>query len=103
MDLGAYVQIESLEEVAKANGIDVARLRGYRLMKYEKPVTKEELEKIGYDRIKWNLLGYLSKVFDRYGRPISCMSHVYSADEIWYLYDNGLPNWKRFTVEPEKK
>lgn len=33
MDLGAYAQIEELEELAKLNGIQVPRLRGYRLMK----------------------------------------------------------------------
>ena len=38
MDLGAYAQIESIEEIAKKNGIEVPRLRGYRLMKDEKPV-----------------------------------------------------------------
>jgi hypothetical protein len=38
MDLGAYAQIEDLSEIAKKNGIDVPRLRGYRLMKDEKPI-----------------------------------------------------------------
>lgn len=37
MDLGAYAQISELEEVAKRNNIYVPRLRGYRLMKDEKP------------------------------------------------------------------
>jgi len=31
MDLGAYVQIEDLDKIAKENGIVVPRLRGYRL------------------------------------------------------------------------
>lgn len=35
MDLGAYVNIEDLDAIAKANGIDIPRLRGYRLMKEE--------------------------------------------------------------------
>lgn len=42
MDLGAYVQIEDLEEVAKKNGIEIPRLRGYRLMKDEVPVDINE-------------------------------------------------------------
>lgn len=46
MDLGAYIQIDALDEIAKKNGIEVPRLRGYRLMKVEKPVTKEEIEQI---------------------------------------------------------
>ena len=49
MDLGAYVQIEDLGELAKLNGIYVPRLRGYRLMKDEKPLTKEEWREIQED------------------------------------------------------
>lgn len=41
MDLGAYAQIEDLEKVAKANGIEVPRLRGYRLMSEEKPIDMD--------------------------------------------------------------
>lgn len=103
MDLGAYVQIESLEEVAKANGIEVARLRGYRLMKDVGPVTEEELEKIGHKRLKWNLLEYFSKVYNIYGRPISGMSHMFDAEEIPYLYNNGLPNWKKIHGRARKE
>ena len=45
MDLGAYAQIEDLGEIAEANGIEVPRLRGYRLMKDEKPVDIDEVIK----------------------------------------------------------
>ena len=50
MDLGAYANIELLEEIAKKNGIKVPRLRGYRLMKNEEPmrVTKEDMKYISY-------------------------------------------------------
>lgn len=44
MDLGAYAQIEDLSEIAKANGIEVPRLRGYRLMKDEEPVKDSLVE-----------------------------------------------------------
>ena len=43
MDLGAYVQIENLDELAQKNGIDIPRLRGYRLMEMCKPYTLEEM------------------------------------------------------------
>ena len=43
MDLGAYIQIGTLDGIAEANGIEVARLRGYRLMRDEKPVNIEEI------------------------------------------------------------
>ena len=38
MDLGAYAQIDDLGAIAKANKIEVPRLRGYRLMKDEEPI-----------------------------------------------------------------
>ena len=37
MDLGAYAQIDDLDKIARKNGIEVPRLRGYRLMKDEEP------------------------------------------------------------------
>ena len=44
MDLEAYMQIGNLDELAKANGIDVPRLRGYRLMKDEEPISEESIK-----------------------------------------------------------
>lgn len=38
MDLYAYANIDYLDELAKKNGIKCPRLRGYRLMKDERPV-----------------------------------------------------------------
>ena len=43
MDLGAYVQIGELDGIAKKNGIDIPRLRGYRLMEQCVPYTLEEI------------------------------------------------------------
>ena len=42
MDLGAYANIEDLDKIAKANGIECPRLRGYRLMKDEEPIDLNE-------------------------------------------------------------
>lgn len=42
MDLYAYSQIDELAELVKKNGISVPRLRGYRLMKDEKPIDYTE-------------------------------------------------------------
>lgn len=39
MDLYAYMQIETLEAIAKANRIEIPRLRGYRLMSEEVPLS----------------------------------------------------------------
>lgn len=44
MDLYAYTQVDRLEELAKANEIDIPRLRGYRLMSEEEPINKEEYD-----------------------------------------------------------
>ena len=46
MDLGAYVQINDLDQIAKENNINIPRLRGYRLMKNELPVSKDEINKM---------------------------------------------------------
>ena len=45
MDLGAYVQIDDLDKIASDNGIRVPRLRGYRLMKDEEPISCDEFMK----------------------------------------------------------
>lgn len=44
MDIGAYMQINVLDEIAKANGIEVPRLRGYRLMEFEEPLTEKDIQ-----------------------------------------------------------
>ena len=46
MDLYGYSQIENeeIKRIVKANGIEVPRLRGYRLMKIENPVKKDSIE-----------------------------------------------------------
>lgn len=43
MDLEAYANIENLDQIAKDNGIEIPRLRGYRLMGDEGPASKEEI------------------------------------------------------------
>lgn len=60
MDLGAYVQIDDISELAKANGIEVQRLRGYRLMVEEDPLTPEKIEELAQSNYKdtYNLLRY---------------------------------------------
>ena len=45
MDLGAYANIEALDELVKKNGIVCPRLRGYRLMKDEEKVDIKEVTK----------------------------------------------------------
>lgn len=50
MDLHAFAQIEKYDPIATANGINVPRLRGYRLMSEEKAESEEEAMKAMLDR-----------------------------------------------------
>lgn len=43
MDLGAYAQIPNIDKIAIQNGIGVPRLRGYRLMTSEEPITHDDM------------------------------------------------------------
>ena len=44
VDLGAFKQIDDLDGLARLNGIEVPRLRGYRLMGRSEPYSEEEIE-----------------------------------------------------------
>jgi len=70
MDLGAYAQIEDLEIIAKENGIDVPRLRGYRLMRDEEPVNLKEV--INRDEI-----------------AVGCVKKLCEAEPFWNIH----PEW----------
>lgn len=58
MDLYAYTLIDDLIYLMDANGIDIPRLRGLRLMRNETPVTSEELE----ESITWLMLNEMDNV-----------------------------------------
>ena len=53
MDIGAYAQMEDLEQIMKDNNIDIPRLRGLRLMKNEEPITRASMED------HWEYIGVL--------------------------------------------
>ena len=75
MDLVAYVQIEDYEHLAKANGIEVPRLRGYRLMSKEESVSQKQIEYIHRD-YELHLYDWACCSIPRF-RPNSC-SHEFS-------------------------
>ena len=52
MDLGAYANIETLDEIAKRNGVSCPRLRGYRLMRDESKIDFKEWVKENKSRIE---------------------------------------------------
>ena len=68
MDLGAYVQINELEDIAKANDISIPRLRGYRLMKDEEPIDMKE----------W---------IDVKDIALTCVKNLCRAEKFWNPYD----------------
>lgn len=69
MDLYAYMNIGSLDELAKRNGIEVPRLRGYRLMAQEEHLSTSDLEKLIHADAIWEC--------ERW-----CCSHFYDHDFI---------------------
>jgi len=67
MDLKAYIQIENLEDTMKANGIEVPRLRGLRLMRDETPYSEECIEsniKMEYNATVRSMMHTLSLMAD---------------------------------------
>lgn len=108
MDLYAYTQINRLEDIAKANGIDVPRLRGYRLMKDEQSVPEEVLQNIiksetedtlnrtarrvtdmieDFDAEKLKAVRYdVGDLMDFLGRYFSFESRLRTQYEVWNKY-----------------
>lgn len=101
MDLGAYAQIENLEEIVRKNKIVCPRLRGYRLMSKEKPIelTKEDIQLISYDCAEdlctsipfWNANGY-SHEYSSYTRSLL---KKYLDEETNEIKWNKIHGWKR--------
>lgn len=81
MDLGAFVQIEDLDELARINGIEIPRLRGYRLMSQCEPYTAEETE----TEIKEIKDSYRS-MHERLSRLYGVAERVRIQHELWNKY-----------------
>ena len=104
MDLYAYSQIDNLDEIAKAFGIDVPRLRGYRLMATEKPIDYMDMYNVvSLDtveqlcRSRWNpgsccfeCSSYTSRLCKKYIKNFEHRHDIYRDD-----YDGPKPeiNW----------
>lgn len=99
MDLGAYEQIDELEKIAWLNGIDIPRVRGYRLMEHEEKISEEEIQKIMKQAeiatVKW--LCEAVPFWD----PNSCISTFDAQREVlmdFYLVGEDTGNgWKDYT------
>ena len=95
MDLYAYCQIDELDELVKKNGISVPRLRGYRLMKDEKPITAEDWKEIRH-KTEIDVMENLCQSYwcrDKYGYWITdytrakCAYHIKNY-ECWYMSED---------------
>ncbi len=107
MDLGAYAQMEDLDKIVKANEIEVARCRGYRLMKDEKPISEDELASIversmfdaAEEEIRTNSYGWVvgSTETDR-----KCRKLLIGKKESWYIKTTGI-NWSKIHGKLRKR
>lgn len=99
MDLGAYVNIANLEPLLKENGIkDIKRLRGLRLMQFEKPVTEEEIQKMIRSESKTIVEWFFKQ--DGYG----CLTFSNYTDWLTkYFVADGQPRWNRIHGKYRKK
>lgn len=90
MDLGAYINISSLEPLLEANGIkDIKRLRGLRLMQCETPVEYTEKDVIKFTRYDVeNLIRTVPGDFIEYSDRTDIKAE-------YYLYPNKSPRWDR--------
>lgn len=75
MDLGAYMQIDDLDEIAKDNGIEVPRLRGYSLMIDEEPVSQKEIN----DAVNEHAI--------RICKDLCCANPFWNAGSNWFSFD----------------
>ena len=94
MNLFAYAQIDELDVIAKNNGIEVPRLRGYLLMKDETPdsyfmPTKEEITR--------SCVEELCRSEPFWNPNADCTSYDDWTDFLvqYFLTPDGKPRWDR--------
>ena len=83
MDLVAYKNIEDLDAIAQKNGIDVPRLRGYRLMAKQEPITDEEIQKEISENTTYHYRSLERIVTDMLEDAIVQDIRAFEADESW--------------------
>ena len=91
MDLYAYANIENLIDLAKKNGIVVDRLRGYRLMNDEQPVSKEEIQEI------------IDGAIIHEAEQAVCSEPRFALHPTWITYDSWTDYLKNYYLVVENK
>lgn len=99
MDLGAYAQIEDLDELAKKNDIVVSRCRGYRLMRDEEPVNLNDEEL--HHRIELNAIMDLCQ--SEWGRSEWTTYNDYTEWRCKYFIENYEFYWNSMKDKPGYK
>ena len=94
MDLLAYAQIDDLGEIARRNGIEVPRLRGYRLMKDEEPVDWKEWAP---DNPEAYWARWMCTQFPAWDMKSHCSCYCYETDRRieWYITKDEKVRWDR--------
>ena len=95
MDLIAYSKISDLESLASLNGIHVPRLRGYRLMSEEAPISAEEISQIEKNILRWTYKSGCCSI-PRFCLDAGCSEFSPKTDRIRakYLDENGDLRWE---------
>ena len=96
MDLWAYGNIGNLDELAKKNGIDCPRLRGYRLMKDEEPIDIREF--LVENKVEYDCADYLCRTSPFWDPNAGCSNFCPETDLIAKYYtdkQNKTIRWDR--------
>lgn len=89
MDLGAYANIDNLEEVMKANNIEVPRLRGLRLMGNEQPVSKNDISETAEINGLWECQNACCSKFKWNVSLVEYSSKTREIEKKYLVFENG--------------
>lgn len=91
MDLGAYVNIDDLDEVMKANNIEVPRLRGLRLMGDEQPLSKNDISETAKNIGLWDCQQACDSNFEWNPSWFEYSSKTREIEEKYLVFENDNP------------
>lgn len=91
MDLGAYVNIDDLDEVMKANNIEVPRLRGIRLMGDEQPLSKNDISESAKRIGLWDCQQACDSNFEWNPSWFEYSSKTREIEKRYFVFENDNP------------
>lgn len=98
MDLGAYMNIDALREIAERNNIDIPRLRGYRLMKDEEVFSAEDIQDMTRSS-EIRVCERLCRAEPFWNPKAYCHEYSYWTDRLcgYYLIEGTDRDYERFS------